>query len=177
MPLDRMKLRTFPFSKSIGNMKPSMTTFFPWSALISFGNGSRAALSLVCGQYRNASFEKVSSIGFSSTGGGLTSGAGLTSAATGLGSGGAGFGSGFGSGLGSGLTSATTGGGSILTTTGSGLGAGGSTGFTGRSNDVPWTWASGTGAACGVSVLNQMNAPAATATKKTAARALVIDST
>src|SRR4030095_7295867 len=76
MPFERIKLRTFPFSKSIGNMKPSMMIFFPLSALISFGNGSRAPLSLVWGQYRNASFEKVSISGLSSAGGGLTSGAG-----------------------------------------------------------------------------------------------------
>src|SRR6185503_3854604 len=141
-----MKLRTFPFSKSIGNMKPSMMIFLPLSALISFGNGSRAPLSLVWGQYRNASREKVSISGLSSTGGGLTSGAGpggsLTSTATGFGSeggGGGGFTStGFGSGLGSGFASGTAGAGR----TGSG--------FTdGTSKEVPWTRASGTGAACG----------------------------
>ena len=146
MPLDRMKLRTFPFSKSIGNMKPSITIFLPLSALISFGNGSRAPLSLVCGQYRNWRRANVSVIGLSSTGG-AGGGAGFGASTTGLGSGfGSGFTSGaaattgFGSGLGSGWTSGTTGGGSGFT-------GGGSTGLTGTSNDVPWTLASGTGAA------------------------------
>src|SRR5687767_3304543 len=107
MPLERMKLRTFPFSKSIGNMKPSMMTFLPWNARISLGNGSRAPLSLVWGQYRNASFAKVMIIGLSlggaaaglgasATGLGSAAGVGLVSAATGLASTTTGFGSGAG---------------------------------------------------------------------------------